>query len=98
MTENRFPPPKSLASSRSFKNYLSKCFPHDTITHTSGYHYCSGFIRRGKKVVYYNSGDFRCSGRGLMIRSARDEHDFSGDSNIWPTVDKLASTIDRLLS
>jgi hypothetical protein len=89
--------PKALQSSRAVKGYLSKCFPDCTITHHTGHFYCSGFVRRGEKVVYYNSGDFR-GGSGFMVRTAKHEKDFTGGVNQWPSLGALASTINRLLS
>ncbi|MDP2365077.1 MAG: hypothetical protein Q8M94_15075 [Ignavibacteria bacterium] len=89
---------QSLAVSRAVKKALVKAFPDCKVIHSTGHFYCSGFVRRGERVVYYSVSDFRYfPDQDVMVRHVNDEKDFTGGLNHYSTWEQLEETITSML-
>lgn len=93
------------AASRAIGAYLRAQFPASagyTVDHKAGYYYASGFITRGGRTVYYNSGDYRLSegygARAFMYRAARDNNDYTGGANRTASLESLADALRAALA
>lgn len=94
--------PRSKEYCRAISHMLKSIFPDYTIIPTKGC-YCesSGFIQKNGKFVYYSFNDYRYDLFGkwyerILIRTAQNEHDYTGGPNHYADLDNLRYEVDRL--
>lgn len=93
--------PQWNAFVRDFKKFIKSNLPpsSDLIGWNKGHFYVSGFIQRGGKYVYFSIMDVRGSDwyNRIMIRTAKNEKDFTGGNNCFTTLEGFKSLADSLL-
>lgn len=72
-----------------------------------GHYDVSGFLKRGDKCCYFSysvprgNAPLNCDARdpmnGILVRSAKDEHDYSGGSNRFCNFSGFGSLVESLL-
>lgn len=86
---------------RSWVKKEVKKIAADSVTIKSGHYDMHGFIGRRGRYVYWSTGDVRFSrGRwhtNILIRTAKDDKDFTGGRNTFATIKNFASKVDTLL-
>ena len=88
---------------RKFKQYIKSQLPkNDEIVNFSRGHYIlSGFIKRGEKFVYFSISDVRFFGNSwsndILIRTAKDENDYTGGVNNSTSLEGFKKNVDALL-
>lgn len=81
----------------SLKKAIELVFPNATdIKINKMYYECSGFFNVGEQVYYISSPDIRYRdinslSLGMMYRTAKDRHDYTGGTNQWDFNEKLQS-------
>ena len=73
VTSGMYNTQESKSASSGLRALLKAKLKNCTLTHRTGHFECSGFVRKGEKVVYYSTGDFRQGAEHIMIRTAKDE-------------------------
>lgn len=74
--------PKSNLQSKRIHDALKIAFPDSKITFNKGHYYCSAFIRFSEtNVVYMMTSDYRYFPEQFIVRTAKDEKDYSGGYN-----------------
>jgi hypothetical protein len=90
--------PLSKRQTTKIHNLLKRYFMHATITFNRMHYECSAFVRRGSKVVYMCTCDYRGGSQSFYFRTAKDEHDFTGGPNHWGEgFDTIPNRINELL-
>ena len=92
---------------KDFSSYLSNQFAKlgaDLADFNTSHYYCSGFIKKQDKFVYFSLDLPRYEGEKLRItdakvlyRTAQSTRDFSGGNNNYTSLEQLCKNIDRLL-
>lgn len=89
--------------SKDFKKYLKSIAGIDyDLYFSKGHFYCSGFFRNKKteKFVYFSMSDVRYFKdawfNNLLVRTAKDEKDFTGGSNNNCCLIDLKKSIEKL--
>lgn len=96
--------PQFSAFAKAFKKFILKSLPwYSTLVGWNrGHFYVSGFIRRGTKVVYFSISDVRFFPedwhKRILIRTAKDEKDFTGGTNNFTTLESFQEVAGRLLT
>jgi hypothetical protein len=87
--------PKSDLQTKRIKAALKKEFPDATITFNKGHYYCSAFVRFSPdRVVYMSTSDYRHFPQQFIVRTAKDEKDYTGGyNNPGEGFDRLAACI-----
>ena len=92
-----------LAFVRDFKKYIKSNLPKDSnLTNFSRGHFdVSGFIEKNGKYVYFSTSDVRYSPdewiNDILIRTAKDDKDYTGGSNDSTTLKDFKKNIERLI-
>ena len=94
--------PRSAEFNRVIKSMLKAMFPDCTILQTKGtWCYASGFIKseRTGKCVYYCFDDYRYCvwNHSILIRSAKDETDYTGGANRYTSLEDMRRMVYGLL-
>jgi hypothetical protein len=89
--------------SRMFQSRIRKSLPAGArlVKFNSGHYYLSGFIRRDNNFVYFSISDVRFFPNGwhqhILVRTARSDTDYIGDSNHYTSLEEFSGAVDRLL-
>jgi hypothetical protein len=89
---------------RKFRSYIKKNLPEGSVlvNFSTGHYELSGFIRKDDKYVYFSISDVRHFPNewisDVLIRTARDEKDYTGGSNNSTTLKEFRENVSRLLS
>jgi hypothetical protein len=76
---------------------LVRAFPDCKVIFTKGYHYVSGFVGfPNGNWVYFASGDDRWGEMNYLVRTAKDEKDFTGASNHFTKDNKKEGLIELI--
>ena len=78
------------------------------VTHTTGHYFCSGFIKKDTAYVYYHydfprSLQLDLTGKehrymdSILVRSAKDNKDFTGGQNQFCHIYSFAGMVDGIL-
>jgi len=90
--------PRSNLQSKRIHDAIKKAFPTAKITFSKGHYYCSCFVRfSDTNVVYLMTSDYRHFPESFLVRTAKNEKDYSGGvnnnyrgfENIIPAIKKL---------
>ena len=73
---------------KGFRKYLQREFKATDIDFSRGHFYMSGFFTVDGQTWYFNSGDLRWN-KSFMIRTAKNNKDYTGGSNIYVGIDTL---------
>ena len=65
-------------------------------------HYCfSAFVKRGSRYAYLSVSDVRffpnAWKRNILVRTAKNEKDFSGGSNNYTSLEQLGGKLNKIL-
>ena len=88
---------------RLFKKHIQKNLPEGfkLVAFSKGHYYVSGFVERGGKFVYFSVSDVRYFPGGwhnnILIRTAKNEKDYTGGSNGYTTLEFFAVKVFNLL-
>lgn len=97
---------RSKEFARAYKSYVKsqiKPYGYELVNFNAGWCECSGFITNGIKYVYFNSGDYRASApycdifESVLIRRAKDERDYRGETNNFCRLERLGVSINELM-
>ena len=101
----------SLGSTKSYskeKSIVRKALNQANFTDIkfSNGHYCfSGFAAKNNKVIYFSISDVRHfpptgGGTDLLIRTAKDYKDYTGESNNWSSLktEEIQELANKLIS
>ncbi len=89
---------------REFKAAIkSQLGPDDELTAFSrGHFYCSGFVRRGDKFVYFSTSDVRFDRFGwadrLLVRTAKHAKDYTGGRNQSTELQNFGTVVDQIFT
>lgn len=87
---------ESLRASSGIRALIKEAFPDATIHFITGHFYCSGFIERAGKFVYFSFSDYRYFPNSAYCRTATSEKDFTGGRNVPCAVENLVDTIRKI--
>jgi hypothetical protein len=88
---------------RDFKKYLTKNLPKggEVTKFFKGHFYVCGFIKVGEKYVYFSISDVRFNmddwHKRVLIRTAKDDLDYSGGGNNFTTLENFKESVEKLL-
>lgn len=86
---------------RKVKSYLKSILPEAKIFgFKGGFCETSGFVEMNGKFVYISIPDVRFNrnwSNDILIRTARDEHDYAGGRNNYTTVERLSTDIMNMV-
>ncbi len=90
--------------SRLFRNWLKKQLKSkglQIVNFTTGHYFVSGFVTNGQQYVYFSVSDVRYFPEGwlddILVRTAKNEKDYTGGSNNSCSLENLPKTICNLL-
>ena len=89
------------AFSKALKSLIKNLLPQDAnlVSFSRGHFYCSGFIEKHGKFVYFSTSDVRPTwNQSFLIRTASDGKDYRGGANNYTDVEHFTSRVDLLLS
>lgn len=93
--------PEFAAFAAAFKKFVQNNAPQgsELKKFNRGHFYCSGFIQRGSKNVYFSLSDVRGWdwSTSILVRTAKDCGDYTGGQNNRANVDNFGQMVDRLL-
>ncbi|MFW6124370.1 MAG: hypothetical protein ACOC5G_04030 [Acidobacteriota bacterium] len=90
--------------SRLFKKFVKNNLPDgaELADFLDGHYFLSGFIKRDNNFIYFSISDVRHFPKSwidnILIRTAKDENDYTGGSNCYTTLDKFKRDVDELLN
>ena len=88
---------------REFRKFVKKNLPEgsELIDFCRGHYFISGFIKKGQKFVYFSISDVRYFpnswAENILIRTAKDENDYTGGSNGYTTLERFKEDVSKLL-
>jgi hypothetical protein len=87
---------------KDLKKYIRKELPHgsELVNWSVGHFYVSGFIKQGKKYVYFIIGDVRFGDwfSGVLVRTATGPKDYTGGVNNFVNLDFFHQAVNNLLN
>lgn len=91
---------------KAFARDLKKCIKkkllpgEEIVNWNRGHFYVSGFIKKNDKYVYFSIPDVRGyeDWSRVLIRTAKNEKDYTGGMNNYTSLDKFAENIQPLLA
>ena len=90
------------AFAKDFKKYIQTHLPENAelVNFNRGHFYCSGFIKRDEKFVYFSISDVRGneSWKNFLVRTAKHDKDYTGGSNDWTSLENFTSKVEKLLN
>lgn len=104
--------PMSKAFNRKYKAFIKKQispYGYEIVGDTKGYCGWSGYITNGDKYLYVHSGDWRFNEREyhitenndvftrVLVRSAKNEHDYTGGGNHFIELCRIGEVAHRYL-
>jgi hypothetical protein len=87
---------------REYRQHIKSLLPEgmELVSWNRGHFYCSGFIRKGDKFVYFDTGDVRGLSNdwhdNILVRTARSDKDYTGGPNCRATLPDFIHSINRL--
>lgn len=97
---------RSREFAKVYKKYVQqeiKPYGYELVNFNDGWCECSGFVTNGSHYVYFNSGDYRMSSpyndifESVLVRTAKNEKDYSGGRNNFCQLSQLGRKIDELM-
>jgi hypothetical protein len=94
--------PQSNLQSRRILGAIKKAFPNCQIIFNKGHYYCSCFVRfpfpfPEGKWVYMMTSDYRYFPESFIVRTAKDEKDYTGGvNNNYTGFENIISAIKKL--
>ena len=88
---------------RLFKKHIQKSLPigSNLVAFSKGHYYVSGFVERGGKFVYFSVSDVRhfpgSWQNNILVRTARNEKDYTGGGNNYTNLEFFAVKVLNLL-
>jgi len=74
----------------------------ELVEYNKGHYFLSGFIEKDGKFVYFSISDVRYWenewAENILIRTAENQEDFTGDMNSYTTLENIEEDIKELLS
>ena len=96
--------PEFNSFSRAFKKYIKENLPKNAelVNFSKGHFYCSGFVKKEDKYVYFSISDVRYFPdqwyNQVLVRTAKNEKDYSGGFNGYTKLDNFKKSVETLLS
>lgn len=96
--------PEFVAFVKDLKKHIKSELPEgsELVEFSKGHFYVSGFVKRNSNYVYFSISDvrhFRDSWYdNILIRTAKDEKDYTGGSNNSTSLKEFKKNVDYLLS
>ena len=88
---------------KDYKQFIKDILPNgsELVSYNIGHFYISGFIKNNDKFVYFTTSDVRFNVNewlnNILIRTAKNDKDFTGGSNCFTSLDKFKENMNRLL-
>jgi hypothetical protein len=94
--------PEFKQFARDFLSDLKKlCEGYEIVNKNIGHFYVSGFLKKDDKFVYFSVSDVRHFPNEwfnkVLIRTAKNEKDYSGGSNKYTNLKEIKNSVDNLL-
>ena len=88
---------------KMFKRWLNKQLPATLkiVNFNKGHYFLSGFVTNGSNYVYFSLSDVRHFSNwstNILIRTTKNDHDYTGGSNNSTTLSNLSVDVQRLLN
>lgn len=90
--------PESNLASSGIRAMLKYELPDYTLHFSTGHYYCSGFLEKNGKFVYFSFSDYRFFGDSAFVRTAAGLKDYSGGRNNDTTSRNLVATIRAVMT
>lgn len=96
--------PEFAAFARDYKKHITAILPAGAslAAFNRGHFYCSGFIQRGAKFVYFSMSDVRYQSgsweKSILVRTAQHVKDYTGGSNNYADLENFTDRVERLLN
>lgn len=96
--------PEFAKFARGFKAAIKEQLGPDDelVSFTRGHFYCSGFVRRGDRFVYFSISDVRFFGTSwadrILIRTAKHDKDYTGGRNGSIDLQNFGVGLDQLFT
>lgn len=97
-TTGSYNSPESNLASSGIRAMLKKAFPDCALIFSKGHFYCSGFIEKRGKFVFFSFSDYRFFGDSAYVRTATGPRDFTGGPNISANSQNLVRVISETLT
>ncbi len=70
----------------------------EIVSFEKNYYYVSGFLKKNNEFVYFSTWDYRSNSKrdDILIRTAKNEKDFSGGRNNYTTINDFRKNIENL--
>jgi len=96
--------PQFAQFARDFKKHIKSILPEgiELVNWSRGHFEVYGFIKQGKKHVYFTINDVRFFqdewNSSIMIRTAENDEDYTGGSNRYTTLEGFTEAVQKLLT
>ena len=88
---------------RLFKKFIMSKLPSgaNLVNFSRGHYFLSGFVEKNGKFAYFSISDVRHFPdewrKNILVRTAKSEHDYTGGSNCYTTLQDFGQGIKNLL-